>query len=328
MRAQLQVVVLLCLVAASVVVGQVVKRKPQRLRCDTSDACFPMSADGPYCRRGDNINLRFQVQLAPEQYRRETSRDVYVQEGWTGPITNMTYAFCPRADELAAFNITRLGQYALTFENGTEFDPVLNVTYRQVQHTVAEQVYLSAIGFGDQRNVNFPQNGSESRVMIADYNGGDFVGEYGIVDFLVLNISLEQGRLKYYEEHLQPAGTGFVPTCTVDSICKLDPTMRCFGARGQQNCGRCITDTYEMEDWRMTIWASYYGTDAAGRQLRSGASNPLNFQAFSGSGVTVAMGRSFDKIENGGTMDDDDLSPDGEIRADNLRDAAFRFGDE
>ena len=325
MRSAVATALLLALALAAA--AQQAKRKPQRLRCDRSDACFPWTTDGPFCRRGDNINIRFQVQLAPENYHRETAANVFTPEAFSGPITNMTYAFCPRADELSAFNITRLGVNSLTWPNGTAYDPILNVTYQEIALTEQHQIFLSVIGFGDQRNINFPQPNSSGRVLIADYDACEYVGEFGIVDFLVFNISMDRGRLKYYEEHLDPAGTGFVPTCTTDGVCQLDPSLRCFGPRGRQNCGRCLSNTTELEDWRLTTWVSYYGTDVRGRQLLSGASNPLNFQVFSGSGVGVAMTRSFTRIENGQTVDDDDLSPDGEIRRVEFHEAEARFDD-
>ena len=63
----------------------------------------------------------------------------------------MTYAFCPRVDELQAFNITNAGSLALTYQssNGT------------VDFMTENERYLSIIGMGDTSDVNYPQPGSE-----------------------------------------------------------------------------------------------------------------------------------------------------------------------
>ena len=304
----MQTLVAFALVASAVVAqGEVTSpprvRKAEHVQCDTTDACFPYSPRGPYCSRGNNINFRFQLQLAPENYREDP--------GLPDPISNVTYAFCPRVDELKAFNFSRVGELSLTYLNGTTYDAVYNQTYDNLQIASLEQVYLSVIGFGDTRNIAFPQPGSAGRVMIADYTieACEFVGEFGLVSFLSLNVSMEDGRFKYPNGGGQPGGVGFVPSCDEYDVCVYNSSMRCFGEPGMKNCGTCVSDIYKLYDFNVQVWTSYYGTDARGRQLRSGATNPLNFQAFSGSGVAGAMSRSYSNIEDGRTIGDDELTP-------------------
>ena len=266
--------------------------------CTVNNACFPWSTKGPFCGRGANINLRFQLQLTQANF---ISDPLYAD-----PVSNVTYAFCPRVDELQAFNITRAGELAFTSaaNNGTV-------------ELVGEQTrYLSLIGAGDLRNVNYPQEGSEGRVVVADQMGiGGLhnmqqckMNEMAIVEFLVFNMSLENGKFKYYDGHIQPAGTGFVPTCSANDVCLFDSAMICVGDKGQRNCARCA-DGETARAANIQVWVSYYGTDASGKQLRSGANNPLNFQAYSGGGVARSMQNSYNSFKTGNSQTNmDDLS--------------------
>ena len=293
---------LVALVLAACISWSVTAQRTSQVRCDTSSACFPWSAQGPFCGRGADINLRFQLQLTKPNYIADAER--------AEPYSNVTYAFCPRVDELQAFNITRVGELALTFYNAsTGFH----------EWMVEDQQYVSIIGMGDTRDVSFPQSGSAGRAMIADYHsraGSDARGEsqcavgteIGVVPFLVFNMSMDGGRFKYYDGHPQPAGVGFVPSCDEFDVCVFDSNMRCVGEPGNRNCAECLT-IEQARDVSVQIWVSYYGTDASGRQLRSGANNPLNFQAYSGSGVSSSMRRSFNNLEEGRSNDPDGLEP-------------------
>merc|ERR1719238_706721 len=175
-------VVLAVAISTSAVLAQV--RRPTTVRCDTSSACFPWSAQGPFCGRGADINLRFQLQLTAPNNIADTDR--------AEPYSNVTYAFCPRVDELQALNITRAGELALTYYNSTT---------GFTEWMVENQRYLSIIGMGDTSDVNFPQERSAGRAMIADYHSRAGSGasqcatgsEIGVVPFLVFNMSMEDG---------------------------------------------------------------------------------------------------------------------------------------
>jgi hypothetical protein len=288
------------LVAASLLASLAsAQTRTSQVTCGTSSACFPWSAQGPFCGRGADINLRFQLQLTEPNYIADADR--------AEPYSNVTYAFCPRVDELQAFNITRAGELAFTFTNQTT---------GETQWMVENERYLSIIGMGDTRDVSYPQEGSAGRAMIADYfaRAGDTSSqcarntEIAAVPFLIFNVSMDEGRFRYYEGHPQPAGVGFVPSCDEFNVCLFDSALKCIGDEGNRNCAECI-DIETAKSYSTQVWVSYYGTDASGRQLRSGANNPLNFQAYSGSGVSSSMRRSFNNLENGGSSDPDGLEP-------------------
>lgn len=277
---------------AVVVVGQ----RNAASGCASNVACFPWETRaGPFCGRGNKMNLRFAIDVAPE--------NVY-QPDYYGfkRTTQMTYAFCPRVDELQAFNLTdAIGYMALDRTNSS------NAT---ISRTVYES-YLSVVGFGEIGNIYTPGNTSFGRVLIVDNRTNKCpIGQVGVVNFLVLNITMDKGRFKYYpnvSEH--PQSVGFLPSCDSTSVCMYDTESHCIGPEGLQNCARCYSDPQELQGMPLQIWASYYGTDFNGRLMRSGANNPLNFRAFSGSGVYSRLTSSVDRLRSGKTAEDDQLEP-------------------
>jgi hypothetical protein len=241
------------------------------------------------------MNLRFVVDLAEENYY---APDYY---GFA-TTTQATYGFCPRVDELQAFNLT----YAARFMAMSLPTNVSNATMSK--YPVYNHIY--AYGLGDIGSINVPTNGSYGRALVID-NKTDTCpfGSFAIAKFLIMNVSLDNGKFRYFpDESPQPQGTGFVPTCDGD-VCMFDQEAVCIGETGRKNCATCYSDTQEIADLPIQIWVSYYGTDTRGRVLRSGANNPMNFRSFSGSGVYASVGNSVDRLKAGKTSQDDQLEP-------------------
>jgi len=255
------------------------------VNCGSSAACAPWEiGTGPYCARGGKMNLRFVLDVAPENYYLEYDNNT---------MTNVTYAFCPTVDELQAFNLTAgplLG--AMAKENATTY----------VLSNLTSQGFVSVYGFGGAADVLFPNAtaGSESTALVIE-NGTDVCGSLdsiALVEFLVLSVSMDGGKFVYSQTSPQPNGVGFQPTCS-GNVCSLDTTLPCIGPAGQKNCARCYSDPALLSNATIQIWTSYYGTDVNGRTLLSGASNPLNFQLFSGSGLYTNFRDSLDNIQTG-----------------------------
>jgi hypothetical protein len=59
---------------------------------------------------------------------------------------------------------------------------------------------------------------------------------------------MKLGKLQYYADFPQPGGTGFSPTCYLDSnggdVCQLDATLPCIGDIGAKNCAICYGPTF------------------------------------------------------------------------------------
>jgi hypothetical protein len=269
------------------------------VNCDRTSACYPWSAQGPACSRGSRMNLRFTGTAAPEN-------GVNVS-GVAGNVTEMTYAFCPIVDELQAFNLTNFTRLAAVYseDNGATWK----------EGTVSKS-YISAIGFGNQTSRTLPPLSSEGKVLILDATSnspcnapsgtggavgsgsGAGTGSIGFVNFLVLNVTLVNGKFIYVAGQENPPGNGFAYTCNSNDLCSIDSEQRCFGdTAGKKMCGKCY-DAATLSSQTMQIWVSYYGTDVNGRTLRSGASNPLNFLKYSLVNVYSSINNAYSNIKN------------------------------
>lgn len=264
-------------------------QKASRVLCSAKEACIPYSVNGTRqgvnCARGNKMSVRLSLEIAPERIGIDTA----------STMDNVSYAFCPVVDELQAFNLTEAGRLI-----GTYPDPH-DVTNFFLSKKVT-QIFLYAYGFGGQDNELRPQLGSEGMVMVVDNVTTPFC-PYGALDvatFLVLNISMKKGKFVYDPEFRQPAGVGFMPTCSSKDICIFDQSMHCMGVeRGRKNCAECIYDGNELARKGIMVWTSYYGTDKSGRTYKSGSSNPLNFRAFAAGNVFSKIGKSYDNIAMG-----------------------------
>lgn len=294
----------------------VVRPKVVNTKCTSKEACFPWQPKGPKCGRASKLNLRFVLDVAPENWIRSVDADLQ-----NVTTTTATFAFCPLVDELQAFNLTGAIPLAAMYDTLVEdpnAEPGTGALVVQPEFSVLLEGFnfISVFGMGDLDNIYYPNASGVSYGSAAivfnetiDPDKQTSIcndGEFGIVAFLVLNITLDKGLYKYYEEFPAPYGTGFAPTCDEFGICLFGPGYKCFGEKGRQNCGKCLTPEKAMQA-RLQIWTSYYGTDAFGRKLRSGASNPLNFRQFSGGGVQASMTNAYENFQNGETIDESDF---------------------
>lgn len=271
--------------------------------CDANVACFPWNTGaGPSCTRGANLNLRFFMNATNE----------YPEENRT-----MTFAFCPRVDELQAFNLSHAPRYAALSRTNTEAPTfVENV----------QDAHISVFGFGNYDSRLQPSNSSVSRVMIL-HNETEVrvcpIDEVLFVDFLVFQVSLTSGMLTYtdaksygstvvnettnetsapYSTDTPPQGTGFQPTCS-SGVCTMDGSMQCIGENVEnQNCARCYKAA-DLYNRTTMVWVAYYGTDVNKRRLLSGSSNPLNFRKFSGGSIYQSLTGSVNKVSSGEALD-------------------------
>jgi hypothetical protein len=271
-----------------------------RIDCSVRKACHPWLQSGPACARGWNMNLQFFLDLAPENHVVDFS-PVY-------NLSEVTYAFCPRVDEIQAFNLTNAFKLAGTFYNDSV--KIDNKTIQGKNLMLSEQLevgYLSVYGMGDVSDIYFPNPNTSYGSVGVIFNTTDCNdGEFGIVNFLVVNITMKNGKYIYGYDNMT-IKTGFSPTCNAQNMCTVDPSMKCLGEPGKANCGMCVSDPEIIANTILQVWVSYYGTDSSGRKFMSGASNPLNYRAFSGGG----MYRAFRRAESrwNGEITEDDLQP-------------------
>lgn len=278
--------------------------------CGRTAACHPWDVGiGPFCGRGNKINLRFTMDLAPENHY-----PLYN----TTPATIMqtaAYAFCPVVDELQAFNLSAgpmLGVLNVVGLNVSNITTVNSPDPSQLNFsTQFTEGYLSVYGFGSVDNVIEP-NVSTSTGAVKIFSNDSVLCPGGILvsHFLVLAISLDKGRFKYRSDKANPVGSQFQSTC-VGGGCTLDSKQKCHGTPLVSNCAKCYTNPAQLINATVQIWVSYYGTDVNGRTLLSGSNNPLNFQKFSSSGVWNNLQASIDNLENGQIINGDQLGPQG-----------------
>ena len=348
-------------------------RSPVLVNCSVGESCLPYSRVA--CNRNSKINFRFRLELPSQNWWLDDSTPRQLMK-------SVTYAFCPRVDQVSALTFRGIGRLALIF-NTSDFwvpteeptseptpeptpepteastdeaddaeitggrrqmevevdnttddnetnstEPILrpNKLYPVGFDTENVTIRLSAIGLGGVDERLEPTGDSEGRVVIAQtqhpeclrrYNGVlTLTAHTAVVETLVLNISLLNGLFRYQDGYPQPAGVGFSPTCDDLNRCMLDTTQVCIGdVDGRMNCARCLYDldlynATEMVNQRLQVWLAYYGTDARGRQLRSGASSPMNFLSGVGTAVSNALYESFLSSSEGlNSGDDDSLEP-------------------
>ncbi len=283
-----------------------VRTRTPKIDCSVARACRPWPGRGSACSRRNNINLQFMMNLAPENY--------VIDYSYEYNLSQVTYAFCPRVDEIQAFNLSGAFKLGATYYSTIAPDGSSTGSEAQANNSeprylrLSDQLeigYLSIYGMGDTSNILFPaSNTSYGSVGVIFNTTSCNYGEFGIVSFLIVNITMKNGKYLYSND--VPIKTGFSPSC-VNNVCLFDPSMKCFGEPDKANCGTCISDPEIIANTTLQVWVSYYGTDSLGVKLLSGASNPLNFRAFSGGGVYNAYTRAQERWN--GEVTPDDLEP-------------------
>lgn len=314
--------------------------------CGNGEACFPWVPTGPACRAGKQMNLRFVLDVASENY--ETSG--------TTTITTATYGFCPSVDKLQSFTLNAAPFVTAAYVTKNDDDTQeLHLTKDLDTH------YLYVYGFGDTSDRLYPNVNTSSGIIIIAQNGTEHCQNKDsvlVATTLGLDIGLYNGLFNYIDAEgertvqvpnpdynqtmcddikngtvtteapgsssssdevdycsptissvvpanvVQPAKTGFVPTCTEKDVCMFDVDAHCIGnVKGQKNCARCFDDPTQLASAQMQIWASYYGTDVDGHPLLSGGTNPINFRKFAGKSMFSQIGSKVGSLWRGNLSD-------------------------
>lgn len=217
--------------------------------CDDGSSCTPYGGGGNYsgraCAIGKRMNLVFGVK--------------------TFGGVEQSFAFCPKTDQLQAFALNNTG-----FWNTIAKAP--------------ENATIGVYGMGGAPMEQMPTPEMDGSVLAftrhPSCNDGNGTNYFAAATFLVLNITMTKGSYYYTPaDSVQPIQSGFVPTCN-SGVCEFDSDALCIGVGRMQNCAKCVRTDAEMTQWRLNIWASYYGTDVNGKRFLSGGSNPLNFRQF------------------------------------------------
>lgn len=285
------------------------------MTCSKATACEPWDlVQGPFCARGNQMNLRFGIDIAPEN-----SYYKYAQDN-----SEATYAACVTVDQISAVTLIDAARYVGvvvgngTQANGTETSTTTTTTtgptattpsgsgYRFTRHR--GQAWLSAYGFGGNDNIAFPTKNMSSGTVMIFSNDTSICssGKLPFVKFLILKVSMTNGRFAYTTERNQPTGVGFDPTCA-SGICQLDSDLKCIGMGDNQNCATCLSPD-EMLNTSTQVWMSYGGTDTAGKTLLSYTNNPLNYRKYAGSSAYSQLSSTVSDVENG-DFGNDPLDP-------------------
>ncbi|KAH9579992.1 hypothetical protein LSM04_005750 [Trypanosoma melophagium] len=183
----------------------------------------------------------------------------------------LAFGFCPVVDELQAFNLSGVGSLLSSIQ-GSENASLM--VYGQGTMTESTTNFSNAILYAE----------------VSDKCKSD---ELAVVSFLLLHLSMTQGHYTYASNTSFPESAGFEPTCVKHDQC-LYPGGGgvCIGSTNNRNCARCYTRS-ALATAQTTIWASYYGTDSAGKVFRSGETNPAQFRKLS-FGALEMMSKVFD----------------------------------
>lgn len=257
-----------------------------QITCTKATACEPWDlVQGPFCARGNMMNLRFGIDIAPEN----------AYERYNQMNTEATYASCVTVDELSAVNLTFAGRYV-----GTILPNASNVGNATRFTTELSSGWLSAFGFGGNDNIAFPSRLNSTGTVMVFKNDSSLCGP-GLLpfsNFLILQVGMRNGRFTYVADREQPVGVGFQNTCN-NGKCILDSSLKCIGDFGKENCAQCYSPQ-EMANVGIQVWLSYGGTDRSGKDFLSYSSDPLNFRRFAGSSAYSQVAKSvtgaFDKV--------------------------------
>lgn len=290
-------------------------------QCSVQNACFPWSAANSTsqnpCKRDSRMNLRFLLDVAPENAFGEQNNRY------------MMYGFCPRVDKLSSFTLNQSTLFATTYTRKDEEDD--NTTSYYFSEGMYKN-YLSVYGFGDSGSPLVPQRGVSIGSVLVAVNGSLTTcggpRTVAVVSTLMLNVGMKSGAFNYVDkaptglqntmnpnynvtycqenkepppgvdycsptmeidipaDSKRPAMVGFESTCK-NGKCKFDPGAICIDdTNGLSNCGYCYSDPADTRDAFIQIWVSYFGTDQGGSAFISGGNSPLRYVDFATSSIS------------------------------------------
>ena len=248
-----------------------------------SSACMPWS-DSPCTRWRDQFDFRWFLR----QEGQEPTEDVFYripatvdeiqrfQLNNTAFIATMNSTINPltQREPKAYDNFMEMIYHAMRTFYILSDDPTLVVSY------FAKPAFLSLFGTGSRVRPEVPLPNDYGTVQVYEPRCPECNHGPAIVSMLVFNVTLKEGKFHYAKNSTPPVGVGFHPTCTRNDICKMDATMHCIGRSDHRNCAVCLDPNKpaDIVGRDITIFTTYYGTDAKGHRLMSGSSNPLNFR--------------------------------------------------
>jgi hypothetical protein len=221
-------------------------------------ACEPYFAGA--CKRGSVMDLRFMVDTPPAPGANANTT-----------AAQIVYGFCAKVDDLSAFTLKTAAVMAGRDNATGTFNAKYNVSH------------LKVFGMGSSSSVLTPTVGADSDVVLLQ-NTSACGGRPALASFLMLNITMTNGLYKHAAGFNQAIQVGFDPTCK-DGKCTMGTGVCVGDDTSKQMCSKCVSDVKELEDMPVHIWTSYYGTDSAGRAMKSGTLNPLRFRQFANSGL-------------------------------------------
>jgi hypothetical protein len=227
---------------------------------------------GSSCAMGQSMKLRLLVDASPENVANYLKNATHTEIG---------YGFCPTVDQLQAFQMPNSTAWAAGDLKSQNFSTL-----------TASPAYMRIYGaVGIQDTELIPSTSYDSSAMIFDPNQTCADGRgYLVANFLVINFTLSNGAYRLVSSFNQAVQVGFQPTCDASDTCLVDPASPCIGpSSGRKNCAVCVTSFAQLLKTNVQAFASYYGTDANGRRMQSGSSNPLNFLQLSSTGVFNAL---------------------------------------
>lgn len=308
---------------------------PVASQCTVQSACFPWhsidSSASRTCSRGGSINLRFMLDVVPENYV-GTEKTQY-----------MIYGFCPTVDELSSFTLNESTFYSTSYKTTTTKDKVEETTYHFSSSLYKN--YLSVYGFGNSNSTLIPQRQISVGAALAAINGSLVAcggsNTVAVVSTLMLNIGFDRGSFNYIEssptgpqlmlnpyydieacesgevpppnvsycntsvivdlpaDTKQPAKVGFESTCK-NGKCIFDSSAICIeDDNGLSNCGYCYGDPGETLHATIQVWVSYFGTDNSGSSMISGGNSPLRYMNFASSSLADKFKDKLSSLWNG-----------------------------
>lgn len=246
-----------------------------------TNGCEPWNA-AMSCTIGSYMRLPFVLDIS-----KENSQNIF-----NGNKQQVGYGFCPQVDQLQAFTLPDAAGWAAgDFKSGNATSAINTADLGDgSSSTPAFLRIFGAVGFQDTKT-NIPKDSYSSSAMIFDpaQTCTTALGEPGvyIASFLVINFTMSNGQYRMVSSFDQSVQVGFQPSCDATDTCQVSPDQYCLGnSTGNKNCATCVAQTVaDLNNTQIQVFASYYGTDATGRKMQSGSSNPLNFLALSSSGV-------------------------------------------
>lgn len=242
------------------------------------------------CTIGKEMRLPLVLDIS-----RENAQNVF-----NGQKNQIGYGYCPQVDQLQAFSLPEAAGWAAgDFRNGNFTADTAAADdgsgSGSGSSTDAPAAYLrifGAVGFQDTKT-NIPKNTYSSSAVIFDPKQSCTTANnedgFLVATFLVINFTMTNGEYRMISSFDQSVQVGFEPTCDSTDTCQISSSQPCLGnTTGNKNCAVCVARSggvAALNNTQIQVFASYYGTDANGRKMQSGSSNPLNFLALSSTGV-------------------------------------------